>query len=381
MAPLTPLYLSTYLILLSALSTPTTLRQFQVGETYNEVNKIIGTGNCSLDGCWLAVIIPLAPASVTPCSYHAQRCPYVCFPFDNSRSCLKWVDYYGGCLFWSCNIHGVFNIYNQYNSSYPPRKQYFSGLGSVKFTIYDPWNNRWATEVTRKLYYNTSSSSPKANIFISRQLVPVPKAAQTQNKIAQQEQASLALASPPSLDLSSWPVYLRYPISLLNQSSILPNTSGCFLCTSLNRPFLTATTLNYKPSDLASLPNSSSSAELPPLTSVPLYTKSLIPQLTLYGQGKFQWLISPTRIKRAVFLPLVIGIRLTTSIGLAGGALGHSLHTAGFLEEQLQQSLDFTAESLQQQITSLVKVILQNRHALDLLTAGKGGICLALQEE
>jgi hypothetical protein len=44
---------------------------------------------------------------------------------------------------------------------------------------------------------------------------------------------------------------------------------------------------------------------------------------------------------------------------------------------QVTQSL----EALQDQVDSLASVVLQNRHALDLLTADKGGTCFFLDEE
>jgi hypothetical protein len=83
----------------------------------------------------------------------------------------------------------------------------------------------------------------------------------------------------------------------------------------------------------------------------------------------------------------MVGISLATSIaaaGLVGGALGHSVISARDFEELLQITLDSTSASLaslQHQLTSLAQVALQNRRALDLLMAEKGGACFFLQEE
>jgi hypothetical protein len=83
----------------------------------------------------------------------------------------------------------------------------------------------------------------------------------------------------------------------------------------------------------------------------------------------------------------MVGISLTSSIAatwFAGGALGHSVISAKDFEECLQVTLESTSvslASLQQQLTSLAQVALQNRRALDLLTTEKGGTCLFLQEE
>jgi hypothetical protein len=54
---------------------------------------------------------------------------------------------------------------------------------------------------------------------------------------------------------------------------------------------------------------------------------------------------------------------------------------ACYFEDKLDQAMTSTLESLQQQITFLAGVVLQNRRALDLLTAEQGGICILLGEE
>ena len=62
--------------------------------------------------------------------------------------------------------------------------------------------------------------------------------------------------------------------------------------------------------------------------------------------------------------------------GLAGGALGHTLIESNKLYQQFAVAMEESAESLaslQRQLTSLAQVTLQNRRALDLLTAEKGG--------
>jgi hypothetical protein len=83
----------------------------------------------------------------------------------------------------------------------------------------------------------------------------------------------------------------------------------------------------------------------------------------------------------------MVRISLTSSIaatGFAGGALGHTVISAKDFEEHLQVTLESTwvsLGSLQRQLTSLAQVALQNRRALDLVTAEKGGTCLFFQEE
>ncbi|KAL0629287.1 Endogenous retrovirus group FC1 Env polyprotein [Plecturocebus cupreus] len=64
--------------------------------------------------------------------------------------------------------------------------------------------------------------------------------------------------------------------------------------------------------------------------------------------------------------------------------MGYSVTSAAQLEDKLCVAIEASVASLaslQRQITSLAQVTLQNRRALDLLTAKKGGTCMFLQEE
>uniref|UniRef100_A0A8C9GFA0 Uncharacterized protein n=1 Tax=Piliocolobus tephrosceles TaxID=591936 RepID=A0A8C9GFA0_9PRIM len=119
---------------------------------------------------------------------------------------------------------------------------------------------------------------------------------------------------------------------------------------------------------------------------------TLVPRLTLLTPAEFiGWAgTAPSQMgknKRAVFLPIVAGISLTTSIvaaGLAGGALHRSIVENDKLFQQFSVAMEdsaYSLASLQRQLTSLAQVTLQNRRALDLLTAEKGGTCMFLKEE
>ncbi|KAL0611156.1 envelope glycoprotein [Plecturocebus cupreus] len=89
--------------------------------------------------------------------------------------------------------------------------------------------------------------------------------------------------------------------------------------------------------------------------------------------------------KRAIqFIPLLatLGIMAAVSTGTAG--LGYSLQTYQQLSHQLINDVDLlssTIQVVQDQLDSLAEIVLQNRQGLDLLTAKKGGLCLALNEQ
>ncbi|KAL0613078.1 LOW QUALITY PROTEIN: Endogenous retrovirus group FC1 Env polyprotein [Plecturocebus cupreus] len=121
-----------------------------------------------------------------------------------------------------------------------------------------------------------------------------------------------------------------------------------------------------------------------PLPCVPV---TLVPQLKVYGQAKFQSLLTPPppvrRNKRAIFLPMIVGLSLASSLvatGIGSGAMGYSVTSAAQLEDKLRVAIEASAASGLSSDKS-PQVTLQNRWALDLLTAEKGGTCMFLQEE
>jgi hypothetical protein len=77
-------------------------------------------------------------------------------------------------------------------------------------------------------------------------------------------------------------------------------------------------------------------------------------------------------------------MRITTGIGAGIGVVTSSVHTYQKLSKELSDDIEQITqplEDLQDQGDSLVSVVLQNRCALDLLTAKKGGTCLFLNKE
>lgn len=92
----------------------------------------------------------------------------------------------------------------------------------------------------------------------------------------------------------------------------------------------------------------------------------------------------PGRIKRAAGIAVLAGLGIAAGVGAGIGGLGLSASTYYKLSERLNTDMEKVADSLatiQQQINSLAGVTLQNRRALDILTAEKGGTCVLLGEE
>ncbi|XP_060054980.1 ERV-BabFcenv provirus ancestral Env polyprotein-like [Erinaceus europaeus] len=291
------------------------------------------------------------------------------------------------------------------------------------------------------MYITKDETWPSSRIYIWRALVQVQTTLHAEIQTHEKElntQLSVLSTHHPF----SWLSLLREGLVLANITG-LGNVSACFLCAVLGRPPLTAvpypTSLNtsdtsskaFSPIFEVSLflaPEqeqfrfcySNASTRLCNQTTSPaadliapdgfffwcnntLFKNlssqiderllclpvTLVPQLTLLTPAEYLGRDSPSspRTKRAVFLPLVAGVSLATSVvaaGLAGGALGHSLLTTAKLSQQFSLAVEASAESLaslQRKLTSLAQVALQNQRALDLLTAEKGGTCLFLKAE
>ena len=111
----------------------------------------------------------------------------------------------------------------------------------------------------------------------------------------------------------------------------------------------------------------------------------LSPSTNIYSHSQLLSILFPShREKRGIFLPLLIGAGLTTGVATGAAGLGTSIDFYYKLSQALNDDMERIADSLtalQTQVTSLAAIALQNRRALDLLTAEKGGTCLYLNEE
>ncbi|KAL0610406.1 Endogenous retrovirus group FC1 Env polyprotein [Plecturocebus cupreus] len=370
----------------------------------------------------------------------------LCFLYDQTnKDCLKWNTTYGGCPYASCVIHKTFR------TDTSPKSNMLSAdnQGKVSLTIHDPWDHRWEKGTAGKIYSWFQSSHPSGTWLIYRSYThTLPVGIDQLNSLSHTiEQTGTTLTNQlrPSGSTPqpfSWITLVRQGVNMLGLTEA-KNFTDCFLCASLNQPPLAAiplwtgfnlsqtpmgpdTTLTgiplfkihphslslcYGVTNNPSLKCNTtvsvkSSLYAPPggyfwcngtLTKVieaslpfPCVPVTLVPQLEVYGQAELLSLIAPSqnhRDKKAVFLPIVVGLSLASSLAAAGigsGAMGYSVTSAAQLEDKFRVAIEASAASLaslQQQITSLAQVTLQNRRALDLLTAEKGGTCLFLQEQ
>ncbi|KAL0605623.1 Endogenous retrovirus group FC1 Env polyprotein [Plecturocebus cupreus] len=84
-------------------------------------------------------------------------------------------------------------------------------------------------------------------------------------------------------------------------------------------------------------------------------------QLEVYGEAELLSLLPPSpnhRDRRAIFLLMVVGLSLASSLvaaGLGSGALGYSVTLATQLEDKLREASAASLASLQRQITSLAR--------------------------
>lgn len=115
----------------------------------------------------------------------------------------------------------------------------------------------------------------------------------------------------------------------------------------------------------------------------------LIPRVKFYSDadlmGKLELL---HLIKREPITALTFGLMLATGLGISGVAVSSTsyLQTQGMYQLQMAmnediQTLEKSISLLEQSLTSLSEVVLQNRRGLDLILYKQGGLCAALGED
>lgn len=159
-------------------------------------------------------------------------------------------------------------------------------------------------------------------------------------------------------------------IIVLNQASpnyLIPPKGVWFACTSGMTPCLNIWTITSPPS---------------PELCIAVH---IIPQVYYYsGEGGTEHFETMTRFKRApILVPILatIGIAGSTAIGTSALIIGDQ--NFKFLSSQIDRDLaelEKLVSKLEESLSSLAEVVLQNRRGLDLLFLKQGGLCMALGE-
>lgn len=118
----------------------------------------------------------------------------------------------------------------------------------------------------------------------------------------------------------------------------------------------------------------------------------IVPRVLYYQAAAFEEefdspLHSPLRVKRelaSLTLAVLLGVGVTAGVGTGASALA----LAPKYTEELRLAIDEDLKNIEQSITkleeslsSLSEVVLQNRRGLDLLFLKEGGLCAALKEQ
>lgn len=164
--------------------------------------------------------------------------------------------------------------------------------------------------------------------------------------------------------------YTVYTGSVMNQSGyLIPPSDGWWACGTGLTPCVS----------LAVLKNSRDYCVL----------VQLVPRLIYHPDESFvdAWQDTYKRAKRepvSMTLAVLLGLGVATGIGTGVTALAQQPGYYNQLREAIDvdiQALEDSVSKLQESLTSLSEVVMQNRRGLDLLFLQQGGLCAALKEE
>uniref|UniRef100_A0A7N9D1H4 Uncharacterized protein n=1 Tax=Macaca fascicularis TaxID=9541 RepID=A0A7N9D1H4_MACFA len=363
------------------------------GET-PQAGKLLASADCPPSGCNTIVYLNFTRFQIAQ-----PAIPMICFEYDQTEYNCKnyWWHQSAGCPYSYCKTHSV-RYWRERQGWY-----FYQTESPVTYTwiIRDPWDSRWTTPQHRGVYYSSTSTWPSSHLYLWRSLVQIQPLIHTQihrqeTKLSQDLQPfswltllqeGLAFANPHRFRRPVLLLYVCNPrkTTINGCSSILPPTNYTGFNSSIvtipdvalyrdpyqeKYPYCYSAFSNSLCNQSATYPNSPIYAPHGVffwcnMTLLKTLSKSisdgqlcipvtLVPRLTLLTPAEFiGWAgTAPTetaRHRRAVFLPLIAGISLTTSVaaaGLAGGALQHSMIENDKLLQQFSVAMEDSAYSL-----------------------------------
>ncbi|KAL0619370.1 LOW QUALITY PROTEIN: Endogenous retrovirus group FC1 Env polyprotein [Plecturocebus cupreus] len=392
--PLTLQSLLLTVLLISPLKANSYVWCFYIQESWVEGpttrTHYIAQADCQPTGCQSAVIIEIEKTKTKTLQVSSPT-PGLCFLYDQKHDyCHWWNTTYGGCPYNSCEIHMPAECHETQNNCKDDNQ--FTLQGKLFLTIHDPWDDHWVKGVTGKIYNFWLNSHPQGTWLIFQSythIVPeVIEQLSSMSHTVLQNEATLTNQFKPLNSTSppfSWLTLVQQEANMLNLTKTM-NITNCFLCASLSNPLLAAvplrsrsgfnlsqsptgpyTTLTESPlfkvhSQNFSLCYKTASSSSPSCNTTIKVKSSLY--LEVYGQAELLSLLPPSpnhEERRAVLLPMVIGLSLASSLvaaRLGSGTLGYSVTSTTELEDKLHVAIEASAASLaslQRQITLLAQ--------------------------
>nr|XP_035114862.2 ERV-BabFcenv provirus ancestral Env polyprotein-like isoform X1 [Callithrix jacchus]XP_035114863.2 ERV-BabFcenv provirus ancestral Env polyprotein-like isoform X1 [Callithrix jacchus]XP_035114864.2 ERV-BabFcenv provirus ancestral Env polyprotein-like isoform X1 [Callithrix jacchus] len=324
-------------------------------------NHLLSTYDCPPTGCNSPIFLNFTDFKNIPRNDFWGHNPVLCFLYDQKGPC-KMSSHLNciRCTWTSCAAPPALHSADYSDSKL--EYHIFSRPPYHSVQIPDPSNSRWTTLQKAAVYDTINTGYPSSHLYIWRALVALPATLKEVHSSIHTQEQTLTQQLQPSSQPFSWLTLLNEGLKITNQlanRTSLPKLSSCLMCATPGQSPLVAVPSNThasssKPSSRAT-PIADVEVYLPPnqrtpvcygnssptcSPTIPITTNltaphgtclwcnrtlfktlnpstpsrslclpvTLVPRLTIYSPAEFQQQFIHHRVRRAAFLPLIVGL-------------------------------------------------------------------------